>query len=67
MYPQVYDFKKGNFAVCNYSAYKVRKYPEAGDWNHHPTFAFLLLPRKQLNRFPVENTTTNITMGYENC
>jgi len=63
MYPQVYDFKKGNLAVCNYSAYKVRKDPEADDWNHHPTFAFLLLPRKQLNRFPVENTTNEHNNG----
>jgi len=55
--------QKGNFAVCNYSAYKARKYLEAGYWHHHPTFAFLLLPRKPLNRFPVENTTNEHNNG----
>ena len=28
-------FKKGNFAVYNYRAYKVRRYLEAVDWNYH--------------------------------
>ena len=35
MYPQMYDLKKGNFAVYNYRAYKVRRYLEAVDWNYH--------------------------------
>ena len=31
----MYDLKKGNFAVYNYRAYKVRKYLAAVHWNYH--------------------------------